>query len=303
LWLVVFLLVWAGIIHRIKKPWTFTVTAKIIHRNSNWSTNWSQLMFHLELGPTNFVGHLMWIIYALMHQVDLILFSNKKEGRHLTIGIYRVHLYYEIKRFLVRISVFIVKGKFICKCDVSEWSCLWHLSCLFGLLFTVRLYFYSTLISYHSISIVCYFISFFIFSQHSLDINSEVDGHKLKETLIAYCKWFAMHLQVCDRDFRNGIYDYSYSNSSNIHHSLNCEQFTKEKKHIWTHCFYIVEMRIRYVQLLVWFILWHVGFSLVWVGIIHGMKELWIFTVTAKIIHRCPELVGQTQTEALINPS
>jgi hypothetical protein len=41
----------------------------------------------------------MWIIYALMHQVDLILFSNKKEGRHLTIGIYRVHLYCEIKRF------------------------------------------------------------------------------------------------------------------------------------------------------------------------------------------------------------
>jgi hypothetical protein len=54
----------------------------------------------------------------------------------------------------------------------------------------------------------------------------------LKETLIAYCKWFAISLQVCGRDFRNGIYDYSYSNSSNIHHSLNCEHFTEKKKHI-----------------------------------------------------------------------
>jgi hypothetical protein len=75
--------------------------------------------------------------------------------------IYRVHLYCEIKRFLVRILVFIVKEKFICKCDVCEWSCSWHLSSSFGLLFTVWLYFYSTLISYHSISTVRYFISFF----------------------------------------------------------------------------------------------------------------------------------------------
>jgi hypothetical protein len=74
------------------------------------------------------------------------------------------------------------------------------------------------------------FYFFFIFSRHSLDVNSEIAGHMLKETLIAYFKWFAISLQVCGRDFRNGIYDYSYSNSSNIHHSLNYEHFTEEKK-------------------------------------------------------------------------